>query len=196
MGWYPSIKLVLVGDNGVGKTSLCISHTTKIFPTDYIPTVFDGYAVSIPIGSETYMFGIFDTVGEGEYDHLRPLSYPQTDVFLVCFSVAMPASLENVQRKYFPELQHHCPGVPCIMVATHIDLRFDQELIAKMAKIGQRPLSTAQGERIAWQLGATKYLECSAKTQQGVQNVFDQGIAAAVTYINRKKTRNRKCVVL
>ena len=61
--------------------------------------VFDNYAVTVMIGGEPYTLGLFDTAGREDYDRLRPLSYPQTDVFLVCFSAAAPASYENVKEK-------------------------------------------------------------------------------------------------
>lgn len=51
------------------------------------------------IGGEPYTLGLFDTAGQEDYDRLRPLSYPQTDVFLVCFSVVAPASFENIKEK-------------------------------------------------------------------------------------------------
>ena len=57
--------------------------------------------------------GLWDTAGQEDYDRLRPLSYPQTDVFLVCFSVAgtsSRASFANAQTKWAAELQHHADG--------------------------------------------------------------------------------------
>ena len=101
--YYPcdmqTIKCVVVGDGAVGKTCLLISYTTNKFPSEYVPTVFDNYAVTVMIGGEPYTLGLFDTAGQEDYDRLRPLSYPQTDVFLVCFSVVNPASYENVKEK-------------------------------------------------------------------------------------------------
>ena len=113
-------------------------------------------------------------LGQEDYDRLRPLSYPQTDVFLVCFSVTSPASFENVKEKWFPEVHHHCPGVPCLIVGTQIDLRDDAQVIEKLARQKQRPVTSEQGERLARELGAVKYVECSALTQKGLKNVFDE----------------------
>ena len=112
--------------------------------------------------------------GQEDYDRLRPLSYPQTDVFLVCFSVTSPASFENVKEKWFPEVHHHCPGVPCLIVGTQIDLRDDPLVLEKLQRQKQRPITPEQGERLARELGAVKYVECSALTQKGLKNVFDE----------------------
>jgi len=131
-------------------------------------------------GDEPYTLGLFDTAGQEDYDRLRPLSYPQTDVFLVCFSVTSPASFENVKEKWFPEVHHHCPGVPCLIVGTQIDLRDDPAVIERLAKQRQRPIDFDMGERLARELGAVKYVECSALTQKGLKNVFDEAIVAAL----------------
>lgn len=118
--------------------------------------------------------GLFDTAGQEDYDRLRPLSYPQTDVFLVCFSVTSPASFENVKEKWFPEVHHHCPGVPCLIVGTQVDLRNDEQVREKLAKQKMSPVSKADGETMARQLGAVKYVECSALTQYKLKDVFDE----------------------
>ena len=102
------------------------------------------------------------------------MSYPQTDVFLVCFSVTSPASFENVKEKWFPEVHHHCPGVPCLVVGTQVDLRDDPAVQEKLAKQKQRPVQHDAGEKLARELGAVKYVECSALTQKGLKNVFDE----------------------
>lgn len=120
------------------------------------------------------------SAGQEDYDRLRPLSYPQTDVFLVCFSVTSPASFENVKEKWFPEVHHHCPGVPCLIVGTQVDLRDDAAVCEKLAKQKQRPVQHDAGEKLARELGAVKYVECSALTQKGLKNVFDEAIVAAL----------------
>ncbi|KAJ1680382.1 GTPase Cdc42 [Spiromyces aspiralis] len=190
-----TIKCVVVGDGAVGKTCLLISYTTNKFPSEYVPTVFDNYAVTVMIGDEPYTLGLFDTAGQEDYDRLRPLSYPQTDVFLVCFSVISTASFENVKEKWIPEVRHHCPGVPCLLVGTQIDLRDDPNTIEKLRKQNQVPISPDRGEKLAMDMGAVKYVECSALTQKGLKNVFDEAIVAALDP-PKPRFNKKKCLIL
>lgn len=189
-----TVKCVVVGDGAVGKTCLLISYTSNQFPEDYIPTVFDNYAVTVMIGDEPYTFGLFDTAGQEDYDRLRPLSYPQTDIFLICFSVVVPSSFDNVKEKWFPEILHHAPHVPCIIVGTQIDLRDDQTALANLARQHQKPITAQQGERLARELKAVKYDECSALTQVGLKSLFDDAIVAALEPPVIKKSK--KCTIL
>ncbi|ODV88365.1 hypothetical protein CANCADRAFT_145706 [Tortispora caseinolytica NRRL Y-17796] len=189
-----TIKCVVVGDGAVGKTCLLISYTNNKFPSEYVPTVFDNYAVTVMIGDEPFTLGLFDTAGQEDYDRLRPLSYPQTDIFLVCFSVTNPASFENVKEKWFPEVRHHCPGVPCLLVGTQIDQRDEPAVLQRLAYYKMRPITADLGEKLAKELGAVKYVECSALTQRGLKNVFDEAIVAALEPSMPKK--KAKCVIL
>jgi len=146
------------------------------------------------IGGEPYTIGLFDTAGQEDFDRLRPLSYPQTDVFLLCVSVIHPNSLVNALEKWTPEISHHCPYTPFILVGTQIDLRDDPTSVAKLAKMKQKPITTEQGEKAASLVGAVKYVECSALTQKGLKNVFDEAILAALE--PPKKPTTRKCKLL
>lgn len=193
-GTMQTIKCVVVGDGAVGKTCLLISYTTNKFPSEYVPTVFDNYAVTVMIGGEPYTLGLFDTAGQEDYDRLRPLSYPQTDVFLVCFSVVSPSSFENVKEKWVPEITHHCQKTPFLLVGTQIDLRDEQSTLEKLAKNKQKPITLEQGEKLAKELKAVKYVECSALTQKGLKNVFDEAILAALE--PPEPAKKRKCKFL
>uniref|UniRef100_A0A2K5WWM7 Ras homolog family member J n=1 Tax=Macaca fascicularis TaxID=9541 RepID=A0A2K5WWM7_MACFA len=86
------LKCVVVGDGAVGKTCLLMSYANDAFPEEYVPTVFDHYAVTVTVGGKQHLLGLYDTAGQEDYNQLRPLSYPNTDVFLICFSVVNPAS--------------------------------------------------------------------------------------------------------
>lgn len=102
--------------------------------------VVDGIPVSL---------GLWDTAGQEDYDRLRPLSYPQTDVFLICFSVTSPSSFENVTSKWYPEIKHHCPDAPMILVGTKIDLRDDRETLTALAEQGLSAIKREQGQKLA-----------------------------------------------
>eukprot|EP01097_Dermamoeba_algensis_P005907 TRINITY_DN371_c0_g2_i5.p1 TRINITY_DN371_c0_g2~~TRINITY_DN371_c0_g2_i5.p1 ORF type:complete len:199 (+),score=42.29 TRINITY_DN371_c0_g2_i5:126-722(+) len=124
-----TIKLVVVGDGAVGKTCLLIAYANNRFPEDYIPTVFDNYVVNITAGETNIELGLWDTAGQEEYDRLRPLSYANANVFLICFSVVNPVSYENITAKWYPEVIHYCPEVPQVLVGTKVDLRKDSKEI-------------------------------------------------------------------
>ncbi|XP_064831311.1 rho-related GTP-binding protein RhoG-like [Oncorhynchus masou masou] len=189
-----SIKCVVVGDGAVGKTCLLISYTTNAFPKEYIPTVFDNYSAQVTVDSRTISLNLWDTAGQEEYDRLRTLSYPQTNVFLICFSVASPPSFENVKHKWHPEVTHHCPNTPILLVGTKKDLRNDPEVLKKLKDQNQMTITQQQGTALARQIQAIKYLECSALNQDGIKEVFAEGVRA---FLNPQPVATKKpCVLL
>ncbi|XP_020363930.1 rho-related GTP-binding protein RhoG [Oncorhynchus kisutch] len=189
-----SIKCVVVGDGAVGKTCLLISYTTNAFPKEYIPTVFDNYSAQVTVDSRTISLNLWDTAGQEEYDRLRTLSYPQTNVFVICFSVASPPSFENVKHKWHPEVTHHCPNTPILLVGTKKDLRNDPEVLKKLKDQNQMTITQQQGIALARQIQAIKYLECSALNQDGIKEVFAEGVRA---FLNPQPVATKKpCVLL
>ncbi|NP_001086125.1 ras homolog family member J L homeolog [Xenopus laevis] len=185
------LKCVVVGDGAVGKTCLLMSYANDAFPEQYVPTVFDHYAVTVNVGGKQYLLGLYDTAGQEDYDQLRPLSYPNTDVFLICFSVVNPASYQNVQEEWVSELRACMPHVPYVLIGTQIDLRDDPITLARLLHMKEKPITQEQGMKLSKMIGAQCYLECSALTQKGLKNVFDEAI---LTVFHPKKKKKRRCV--
>ena len=132
------------------------------------------------IDSQPIRLFLWDTPGQEDYDRLRPLSYPDTDVFLLCFSVVSPTSFANVAEKWAPEIEHHCPGVPKILVGTKLELRDDEATIKELQKKRESPITEEQGKAMRKRIGAVAYMECSGLTQRGLKDVFDKALQIAL----------------
>lgn len=137
---------------------------------------------------------LWDTAGQEDYDRLRPLSYPDTDVILMCFSIDSPDSLENIAEKWTPEVKHFCPKIPIILVGNKKDLRNDKTTIAELARNKQEPVKQEEGRIMADKMGCYAYLECSAKTKDGVREVFEMATRSALQKPHKK--HKLKCLVL
>ncbi|KAH8824505.1 small GTPase-binding protein [Flagelloscypha sp. PMI_526] len=193
-------KLVIVGDGAVGKTCLLIRFTMDKFPgsEDYIPTVFDNYAMDVHADQQTVQLGLWDTAGQESYDRLRPLSYAGSHVILIAFSISCPESLENVQARWVDEVHHYAPGVPFILVGCKEDLREDEETLERLAWRRQRPITFNEGLDVALKMGAGQYFECSAKTGEGVAEIFEVAARAAIEPPSRTSHRHNtrgSCIV-
>lgn len=190
-------KLVIVGDGACGKTCLLIVFSKGAFPDLYVPTVFENYVADVEVDGRRVELALWDTAGQEDYDRLRPLSYPDSNVILICFSVDSPDTLENVQEKWISEVMHFCQGVPTILVGCKIDLRNDSKTIEALSQLGQAPVSTSEGQAVAEKIKAINYLECSAKLNQGVREVFEAATRAALeTKEKDKKKKKKKCLIL
>lgn len=177
-------KLVIVGDGACGKTSLLLRYKRDEFLEGiYVPTVFETYVADIEIGRKKVELALWDTAGQEDYDRLRPLSYPDADVILMCYSVDEPDTLENIPEKWAPEVHHFCPGVPIILVGCKKDLKQDPETLRLLAKRGKKTVSTEEGQSTALSIKAAGFLECSAKTREGVIESFE---AATLATLKRK----------
>ncbi|XP_045703657.1 transforming protein RhoA-like isoform X2 [Phyllostomus hastatus] len=163
-------KLVVVGDGACGKTCLLIVFNRNRFPEAYVPTVFEAFVE--------------------DYNRLRALAYPNTDVVLMCFSIASPDSFENIPEIWTPEVKHFCPDVPIVLVGNKKDLRNRR----KLGRSRQEPVKPEQGRAMARRIGAFGYAECSAKTKDGVREVFEMATRAALQASRGR--RKSGCLVL
>jgi len=81
-----------------------ISYTEGKFPKEYVPTVFDNYEATIIVEGKEVKFSLWDTAGQEGYARIRTLSYPKTDIFLLCFSVVNHPSFVNVKDRWYVEV--------------------------------------------------------------------------------------------
>jgi len=110
----------------------------------------------------------------------------------MCFSIDSPDSLENIPEKWTPEVKHFCPNVPIILVGNKKDLRNDPNTIKELGKMKQEPVKPEEGRAMAEKINAFAYLECSAKSKEGVREVFETATRAALQV---KKKKRSKCSI-
>lgn len=103
---------------------------------------------------------------------MREVFGAKSDIFLVCFSVTDPQTLENVKTNWISELQTLTPDAPFILVGTKTDLREDVSVTEALKAQGTEPVSLLQGIKLAKRLGAREYVECSSLNMIGVKGVF------------------------
>jgi len=214
------VKCILIGHGNAGKTSLGITYGTNEFPSEYVPTVFDVLQVKENIDGQSVELCMWDTGGGEDYERLRPLCYPQTNVFLVCFSLDNTREFENIQSYWFAEVRRHCPGVPMILLGMRLDLREDKVTIDKLNKKQRVPITYSQGLALASdennkilancdefkafqgkdsneEIVAVQYMECSALTREGVEEVFEMACRVGLRHRQtKKKKKKRKCSIM
>lgn len=179
-------KIVIVGDGACGKTSLLYVFTLGEFPTEYHPTVFENYVTDCRIDGKAVQLALWDTAGQEEYERLRPLSYANSHVLLIGFAIDQPDSLESAKTKWVQEVRTYCPNTPYLLIGLKKDLR-KNELSKKFVQV-------AQGEQAADQIQADKYLESSALTGEGVDDIFE--FATRLSLLVNEKPKDSCCVIL
>ena len=169
-------------------------------------SVIDFKHSDIFVDSVHIELSLWDTAGQEEFDRLRSLSYDNTDVVVLCFSVDSKDSLENVESKWVGEIQENCPGVKIVLVALKCDLRENNEDededataatgAAEGAQREKRPMiDYNQGLDVARRIKAMRYLECSAMKNRGVNEAFTEAARVALS-VKPSGEKDSKCVIM
>ncbi|KAM3161625.1 GTP-binding protein RHO4 [Lachancea thermotolerans] len=182
------LKFVVVGDGAVGKTCLLISYTQGSFPEEYVPTVFENYVTKMKgPGNAVIELALWDTAGQEEYNRLRPLSYTDVDLLMVCYSVDSKTSLHNVQELWIPEVRHFCPDTPIMLVGLKSDLYALDNL--------EKLVDPKDAELFAHQMGLMGHYQCSAKYRNNIDELFNVAITTLL-YDSIQERRGKSMVNL
>ena len=134
------------------------------------------------------IFDLWDTAGQEAYERLRILSYPNTDVFLICFSIGGEDSFKNTRDKWWPEITHHCTDAKLFLIGTKIDLRDSAD--ANTLIVPDKAVQMAD------YIQAIKYMECSAKERKGVVEIFHEVAKAVLGGSNTTQRKKKNCFLL
>lgn len=168
-----SIKIVVLGDDGVGKTSLLMTYSTNAFPTDFTPPVSAGLAKNIIFENRPTRLDLIDTASGEDHGRLREILYPGTDIVLLTYSCVSPASFGNIRSNWYPEIQNYMPNTPFLLVATKTDLLENEKNVSVVQdQHGRGPVTAEEGRDMVLELGASAYIETSAIRGYGVTELF------------------------
>jgi len=141
-----------------------------------VPTVFENYTKDYKVNEKDYNMELWDTAGQEDLSSIRKLSYPDTSVLIMMYSITSKTSFENVKSKWKVESEENAPGVPIVLVATKVDIREDEEILEKLKEDSEFEglVTKEDGETLAKEIAAAAFVECSARTQKGLRHVFDE----------------------
>jgi Ras family protein A len=183
-------KAVLVGDGACGKSALLRVLTEGRFPDEYCcGNLFQKFVANIEVDDTSIELALWDTPGQEDYDKSRPISYDGVHVVLICFSIDNPDSLGNIHEKWIHEVSNFCPEVPIVLVGTKSDLRHDAATIVELRKTKQHPITYREAVDAQIKIGARAYVECSAKLNFNVAEVFDTAVKCS---LQPKPTRAKR----
>jgi Ras-related protein Rab-8A len=175
------VKLLILGDGQVGKTSMLLRFTEDYFPTSHIQTLGIDFKLKIEsINNKVYKFQIWDTAGQERFRKLTTAYYKNAKGIILVYDVTRRNSFEMVTF-WMSEIQKHAlAGVVKVLVGNQIDKE-------------DRQISTEEGSKMAAQMGV-EFFETSAKTGEGIENLF-RHMAINTRYVEDAKESNTRTSV-
>ena len=189
------INCVVVGDVGIGKTSMLFAFYANIFRGDYVPKLYEyhGYdrcSVEREI-KDRYVNLIFWDTTEGDMqDRIRCKSYSSAEIILLCFSVVSPLSFKSIKTKWMPEIRQECQNIPILLIGTKVDLRENKGVNELLHSRKQSPITKRQGIELAKEIGAITYMECSSLEFRGANDIV---LETAKTIIQPRREKTEGC---
>ncbi|KYQ89436.1 Rho GTPase [Tieghemostelium lacteum] len=174
--------MVILGEDGIGKTALLITMGDKMYP-EYVPSVvgFGPKESTLTNLKRKYRVQFWDTNGSEPYDTLRLTVYRDIGLAILCFAIDSKYSFEKIDTKYYTEFKVNTVGyVPFILVGTKGELRSDSTIDVNTL------VTRKQAEEYANKIG-THYVEVSSKNLTNIDNLFDQVVLTYDKSLKEKK---------
>lgn len=165
------VKLVLLGEAAVGKSSLVLRFVSNDFQENKEPTIGAAFLTQkCTVADRQIKYEIWDTAGQERFAALAPMYYRNAQAALVVYDITKPASLIKA-RHWVRELHEQAPaGITIALVGNKYDLALDDEPASESSN-SLRQVSTEEGQAFADEEGLLFY-ETSAKTSHNVNELF------------------------
>lgn len=187
------IKIALIGDGSVGKTSICFRLVNDKFDPTYIPTIFETSPFHMTLQGREYSLLITDTAGQENYGALRKSTVYGLgiDVFILCYAIDDEDSFRNIKEKWIPELKENGNGKPVILVGTKTDLRRTGNT--------ENMMSNIDGMDLKHEIGAWQFFECTSKDpfeKRSVKIIFEAAISCYVEGVRNVDQGQQGCCTI
>ncbi|CCH46393.1 Ras-related protein [Wickerhamomyces ciferrii] len=156
-----TIKICVLGDEGVGKSSITLQYTQAHFPLDFDPTIEDIYSKDLTVDGKRYTLQILDTAIQDEYSPLKDVQFEQADGFVVVFRVDSTESFDSVANNYRHIKRIHGDIPPVVLLGNKCDLETE------------RLIRVDEAEGLAKELSLSKYFDVSAKNNYNIKDAFN-----------------------
>ncbi|MHA1341322.1 MAG: Rab family GTPase [Promethearchaeota archaeon] len=169
------MKVIVIGDGGVGKTSLLRKYVKKQFEHKYLPTV--GVNISkqpIKMRGKEINLMFWDIAGQPQFYLLHKVYYNGANAAILMFDLTQSHTFFNVKNWYNELVKYDLKDIPIILVGNKCDLKKERKIIEPMA------------ENLMEQLGISVYYETSALTGENVNEVFERIIEMYLDKMNIK----------
>ncbi|KAK0428861.1 hypothetical protein QR680_011050 [Steinernema hermaphroditum] len=174
------IEVTVVGDTGVGKSSLIYAYALDVHPW-HVPNEVDQFLTEVEIDEKVHGLQISFVT-----DDVQDIEYgPSADVFIVCFSVANPHTLRSAKKDWIPTIRQYFPTTPIFLVGMKADLRtsYIHQKWLYMSVNGYQPVTKQKAKKVAKRFSNVKYVDCCSTRGQDVREVFKR---VAKSALNRR----------
>ncbi|KAH9998551.1 P-loop containing nucleoside triphosphate hydrolase protein [Xylariaceae sp. FL0662B] len=171
----PKMRFVFVGDAGCGKSSLLLRYYRDTFTLAYTKTQYELFSKTAVVDGQEVDLELWDTSGNVDLHQLQLISYLAWDAIFLCFSVNSTKKFQAAQTKWLEEIRMYGRDAPIILLGLKKDTRIGSGLWAPLYSHWEARICATEGAMAASAMGAVKYLECSAKENDGVDRVFEEG---------------------
>ncbi|KAI8952230.1 P-loop containing nucleoside triphosphate hydrolase protein [Xylaria longipes] len=174
----PKMRFVFVGDAKCGKSSILLRFYRDTFTLHYKPTKYELFHKGVAVDEQSTDIELWDTSGDVKLEQLGRLSYLAWDAVFLCFNVDSERSFNNARTQWITQIRRYTRAAPLILVGTKTDQRVGASLWTPLYPHLETRITATEGTMTATEIGAVRYVECSAKTGQGIKGVLEEGVRA------------------
>jgi small GTP-binding protein len=195
------VKVVVLGEAGVGKTSLLLTYFTGAFETGYVPSIADMLEQEVQVNAEgdVAVLQLWDTASTEGHFKMLPLSFPETCVFLLCYTVSDAQSFELIVERWLPLIEEHAEDdVPIVLAGLRCDLRDDEDVQQQLKEREQQFVASDDVRKLVGRCSRIVHqLECSAKCATNLSQLFvDVGRIALRMPVVGKDDDQSRCFLM